>query len=866
MALAAERTPLIGRGREIARLLSSLERGERLVTVTGPSGMGKTRLVLRVARDAAPLFQAVRVVRLASLRRPSDVEAAVAEAVEVAQPQRLDLAGLLAERGKLLLVLDNLEHLLPEVCPLLDSWLDRAPALQILVSSIVPSGIEGEVHFELGPLAADDACALYLDRAQRAAADRDFSEEELREVRELVLRLDGLPLAIELAAARIRVLSPGQLLERIDDRFALLESGKEGRHASLWEALSLSWELLSERERRALAYASVFERGFDWDAAEAVLGPVAEGGSVLELVDGLRAKALVQSEDEVPPRFSLYESVRAFAARKLEAMGLEEDALLRHALHYVERAEQESQRCHGPDAPQAIRWLLAERENLVAVQRRLAGCKPELAGRAGVALAEVLALSGPPQREEEILTTSLRLARSAREPRLEGEALWRRARAYKRIGKLTEALDDIQQGLELARQLGDRPLKGRLLLESGAVHTLLGNYDEALPDLMAARNLGREVKIREFEGVAWLILGVTEENRGRNDEALASFFRALEVFEEVGHLRYQGVTRLNLGAVCSHLGRSAEARRHLAESRRISRLLENPASEANVLLNLGGSSLMDGNLVEAEGWLEEALALERQLGNPRVRGLALAGLAQISLERGQTERAAAQFDEALALLRPVREWRYVSTYLPFQALCLARLGRYPEAQEAMREARAAFGRVNDTTSLEIVDLLEEVVRLHEANGHGDSVEEAAARIRAALDVPVTGPSTEATFIARRLARQSLERLASPTSVLRVGPEGAWFEWGGERVDLRRRTAVRLMFRALVENLVHRPGVGMSADALVAIGWPGERILPEAAAARVYSGIRTLRSLGLEEILLRHADGYLLDPEVKVEWD
>lgn len=865
-----ERTPLFGRGREIARLVSSLEEGERLVTVTGPSGMGKTRLVLRVAREVSSTL-AVAVARLASAKSRANAQGEVARALGIVPRQGLDLAVAIADRGPLLLVLDNVEHLVPEILPLLEAWLDHCPDLRILSSSIVPLGIEGEMRFELGPLAVDDAVALYLDRARRAAADRESSDGEIETIRELVQRLDGLPLAIELAAARVRILPPRQLLTRIHDRFALLQREGKGRHGSLWHALSLSWEHLSPAERTTLARASVFERGFDWDAAESILWDDAfEGESILGLVDGLRAKALVQVDDEgETPRFSLYESVRAFAARQLESMGLEEDALLRHARYYVDRAEQASERCHGPDAPQAIRWLLAERENLLAVQRRLAERAPGLASRAGIALAEVLALNGPPSLEEEVLTASIRLAAAGGEARLEGKAHWCRARAYKRLGRLVEGLADVDAGLVLARSCGDAAMEGRLLLEAGAIRFLLGHHEEALRDLSVARDIGEREGIPEFEGIASLIRGVGQENQGRNEEAYDSFVHALEIFRAVGHLRYQGVALLNIGAVASHLGRFDEARRSLVESRRIFRLLENPASEANVLLNLGGVSLAEGKLDQAAGWLKKVLTLERQLGNPRVRGLALAGMAHVALETESPQRAAALMDDALALLRPLKEWRYVSIYLPFYALCIGRLGRREEAWKVMREARDDFERVRDEASLETIALLEELMRLEEAIARQDA--EAARcparKIEATLAVPVQGASTEATFIARRLARRELERLAPPSgeAVLRVGPEAAWFECAGSRVDLRRRGAVRRMFRALVENRIAHPGAGMSAEALVEVGWPRERILPEAAATRVYSGIRTLRSLGLEGILLRHADGYLLDPDVEIAW-
>jgi len=825
--------------------------------------MGKTRLALRVARGAAADFDAVRVVRLASARDAVDVQAAVAEALGIARKQGEELAAAIADRGRILFVLDNLEHLVPAIRPVLDTWLDRAPRLQILGTSVIPLGVEGEVRFELGPLPVEDAIALYRDRARRVAADRDLGEAELEALRELVVRLDRLPLAIELAAARVRVLPPRQLLARIDDRFALLETGQKGRHGSLWEAISLSWELLSEPERRALAYASVFEGGFGLEAAEAVLGPAA-GGRAVDLVDELRARALLQADDEEASRFSLYESVRAFAAHKLEAMGLLDDALLCHARHYVERAERESRRCHGPDAPQAIRWLLAERENLVAVQRRLADTHPELASRAGVALAEVLALSGPPSREEEVLGASIRLARQAGNARLEGEAFWRRARAYKRLGRLTEAMGDVHGGLELARTAGDRYLEGRLLLEAGAIRSLLGEAGAALRDLDAAEAIGREEGIREFEGVAWLIRGVVEEYRGHAEEAAAAFLRSLEIFREVGHLRYQGVALLDLGAVHSHLGRFAEARRFLLESRRIFRLLENPAAEVNVLLNLGGVALAEGELDQATHWLKKALEVERQLANSRVRGIALAGLALVALAEDAPGRAATLLEQAFAVLRPLPERRTITLYLPFHALCLARLGRFEEARQALGEARANFERIEDRANLKTVALLGDAIDLEEARFLGDRerAQAAAERLRAALAAPVERPSTDAVFVARRVAQRLLERPFA-RAVLRVGPDAAWFEWEGARVDLRRRAAVRRMFRALVERRLRNPGAGISAEALVEVGWPGERILPEAAANRVYAGIRTLRALGLDEVLLRHAEGYLLDPEVDV---
>lgn len=869
-----ERIPLFGREEEIARLLAELGKGSRLLTLTGPSGMGKTRLAARIARDAAPRFGSGScMARLASCRSESDVQGVVAEALGIVHRQGLDLASSIADRGPFLLVLDNLEHLVGEAAPLIETWLDHAPHLQILATSIVPLGIEGEMRYELGPLGVEDAISLYLDRARHAAADREVAEGERSTIRELVCRLDRLPLAIELAAARIRVLPPRHLLSRISDRFDLLRSSERGRHASLWEALALSWDHLSESERLTLARASVFERGFDWEAAGSLLLPGGSGPvAVLGLVDGLRAKALLQlDEEDDPPRFSLYESVRAFASRKLQEMGLLEETLRRHAAYYVARAELESERCHGPDAPQAIRWLLAERENLLAAQRRLASTDPALASRAGTSLAEVLALNGPASLELEVLGNSIRLAKLASDPLLAGKALWRRARAHKRLASLSEGLADVEEGLRLARQEGDRLLEGRLLLESGAILAVSGEHGPALEDLALAREIGERAQVPEFEGIAWVIVGVVEENRGNQAEAYEAFTRSLAIFRAIGHLRYQGVSLLNLGAICSHQGRFIESRRHLKESREIFRLLENPASEANVILNLGGVAQSEGSLEEARGWLEETLLLERQLGNPRVRGLALAGLALVSLETDCATEAAERLEEAMAVLRPLQEWRHVSTYLPFHAVAKAKIRKFADARSDLSKAREAFERVNDETSLQTVALLEAVVELDEARAVNSAVDTEAwrARLDALLALPHSfARSTEQTFAARRLvsrARAELDEAIPSGAGLLVGAGAGWFQWGGARVDLRRRTAIRRMLLALVEARLDSPGVGLSQESLVEVGWPGERILPEAAATRVYSGIRTLRSLGLAPILLRHAEGYLLDPEVPVAW-
>lgn len=884
--LAPDRTPLFGRSEEIERLLLQLERGSRLITITGPSGMGKTRVALQVARRAAARFAqsgGAYLVRLGACRSDGDVQAAVAQALGITHRQGVELARAIADRGPLLLLLDNLEHLAPASRPSIETWLDHCADLQILAVSIVPLQIEGELRFELGPLDLRDAVELYIDRATRAWADREVSPEETKAIEELVGRLDRLPLAIELAAARVRVLPPRQLLARISERFALLRTSDRGRHGSLLEALSLSWDLLSEDERTILAKSSCFEGGFTLQAAEAVLasGPldahlpgVAPRSDLLGLLDGLRSKALLQLEEGAgaEPRFSLYESVRAFASRHLREVGLEETTIQDHAVHFVREAERQSEACHGPDAPKAIRWLSVEAQNILAAQRRCATSAPALGARAGISLAEILAFHGPPSMELEILDRSVSLAGAAGDSALLCKALWVRTRAKKRQGLVEAARSDVQAGLRLARAGHDETMEGHLLLEAGALAGISGDHETALEELARAEELARRLGDLRLEGATHLVLGVTEENRGNLEAAWEATLEALRIFRTIDHLRYQGVALLNLGAIGSHLGRFSEAQFYLQQARSIFRLLENPAYEANVVTNLGSVAQTAGNLEDAERYSLEVLEMERSLGNRRLHALSLGALAAITLERGQLHEAVERFTEATLVLAELQEWRYHASHRPFHAVALARLGKFDRARIELDASKSAFEGAEDERSLRVVVLANAIVDLVEAQHRGDDtgLDRCRARLQRLLTTEDGPRGTEAWFVTRRLAEQALRGEVSkasgpPLRSLRFGRDASWFQWGDEqRVELRNRTAIRRMALALARQRLEAPGAGLPQEALVEVGWPGERILPEAAATRVYSGIRTLRRLGLAPALLRHADGYLFDPEVPVE--
>ncbi|MEU1705651.1 AAA family ATPase [Streptomyces sp. NPDC005706] len=318
-----ELTAFIGRTAELGGLAEAMT-SSRLVTVTGAGGVGKSRLALRAAlRTAAG--DGVSRVELAPVQDPLFVEYAVAEALgltdHTTRPLRESLLGHLAGR-RLLLVLDGFEHLVEACAELVAELLRGLPELRVLAVGRRPLGLAGERLFPLAPLGTDEAVELFADRARQHGAEVD----DRPAVRELCLRLEGIPLAVELAAGRLRALSPAQLLERLDDRFRLLTGGARDalpRHRTLRTAIGWSHELCTPAERLLWARLSVFAGTFDLDAAEYVCsGDGLPAEDVLDVLSELLAQSLVTREETATgPRYRMLDTVRAYGADWLEAAG-----------------------------------------------------------------------------------------------------------------------------------------------------------------------------------------------------------------------------------------------------------------------------------------------------------------------------------------------------------------------------------------------------------------------------------------------------------------------------------------------------------------------------------------------------------------
>ena len=379
--LPSQSTSFLGREQDIADI-SALLRRARLVTLTGVGGVGKTRLSLHVAAAVSPNFQGGSwQVPLASVLDPSATAHAVAAVFGVTQQQGQTIEQSLVEAlggRQLLLILDNCEHLINEAAALSRAIIDRCPGVTLLATSREALTIEGEQVYPVAPLGFGDgihspAVELFVERARAVAPDFSINGYAA-DVSEICQRLDGIPLAIELAAARIRSMSPAQIRARLADRFRLLTGGpRHGleRHQTLRQAVQWSFDLLTPAERAVLSRCAVFAGGFSLEAAEHVCtGAEAGDADILDLLDGLVRKSLVQVDrsGEVV-RYGMLETFRQFGEEQLKAMGESEAARDRHAHYFVADSRVNFDLWRSPRQIEAYRWLDREMGNLRAAFR-----------------------------------------------------------------------------------------------------------------------------------------------------------------------------------------------------------------------------------------------------------------------------------------------------------------------------------------------------------------------------------------------------------------------------------------------------------------------------------------------------------------
>lgn len=625
-------SPLIGREQE-SKLVRNLLENARLVTLTGPGGIGKTRLALRVATDLRRAFNdRIAFVSLDALREPALVPASIAHALRIKEEPQVTLEERIAHHvgeRSLLLVLDTFEHLLPGATVVAD-LLALAPGLKIIVTSRIRLRLYGEYEFRVPALGLpghqatsvaeilqSDAVRLFVERVRAARGHFELNVDAARVVATLCERLDGVPLAVELAAAHTRAVPLHQLLAQLSNRLTVLTGGPRNvpeRQQTLKRTLDWSYHLLTPNEQRLFACLSVFVGNFDAQGAAAVYD--APTVDVLEQLTALVDKSLLESVNSrsSTPRFRMLDTVREYAGGVLVERGTEVGTKRTHAKYFLAFAEAAQPELIGPQQVEWLDRLETEHDNLRStLEWSLEWGEGVIALRLGIALWRYWMIRGHLAEGQQWLTLALAVGGAAN-PAL-------RAAALRSLGNLMYQ----QANYEEARQLHEEALVlHRTLDDLVGVAAALGN------------------------------LGLVAEAQGDDARAGKLYEETLALYRELGNTWAVALTLGNLGSTALRQGSLAQAREQLEESLSLFRQLGDVRATAAVLANLGKVAHEQGNHMLARQRYSESLRLSQQLGDKGVTALCLEGLATIAAERGVLDRAAQLWGAAEALRETVR--------------------------------------------------------------------------------------------------------------------------------------------------------------------------------------------------------------------
>ncbi|GMU58638.1 MAG: hypothetical protein AMXMBFR34_04010 [Myxococcaceae bacterium] len=719
-------TSFVGRVGELADLHQLFRQGVRLITLLGPGGTGKTRLSLQFGQQLVSWFQGVGErgrrrggVWFCDLTEATDVDSiagAVARALSVplvpGDPVK-QLGHAILARGEVLLVLDNFEQIVAHASDTIERWMRAAPQARFVVSSRELLRVPEETVFEVPPLRtpkeqetprSSEAVELFIERARAVRAGWEPTQADVTAIAEVVRQLDGLPLAIELAAARMSVLSPAQLVQRLPRRFDLLvdRRGASERQATLRGAIDWSWRMLAPVEASAMAQLSVFRGGFSADAVEAVLS--LEGGTPLELLMTLRAKSLVRAYfphgDDAQTRFGLFESIREYAKEKLAGQPEEAGANERHAQFYLALGEKLSIGAEGSKAQ--LDALDLERDNLNAVFMRAQSRNDGRALKAVLALDPLLALRGPFQVHLAMLDAAL--AKGGTDDSLRAAGLEARGRARQARGRIAESEDDLLEMSELARKLNDVAMEGRAESHLAMIERLKGQRGEARRRCERALALSERVGDRRMMGRTLSILAGLLSDMGRETEAMDTYNQALELHRAVGDRRYEGVTLANLGVQQQALGLLKQARANYQAALTIHRELGNRRSEGISHINLGDLNADLEQPGQARSHYESALAILREAGARRFEGVALVSLGSLFQQFGELDEAIGHYREGVSVLEETGDARYEGLGRAGLASARALQGALEEAEEGMAEATRLLTDAGDAAFLDALDL------------------------------------------------------------------------------------------------------------------------------------------------------------------
>ncbi|MFL5695762.1 MAG: protein kinase domain-containing protein [Ktedonobacteraceae bacterium] len=724
--LPVQLTPFLGREQELATVQQLLRRDEvRLLTLTGPGGTGKTRLGLQVAADLSDFFtDGVFFVNLATMSDSALVAPTIAQTLDIregtGQPL-LERLGEEVQQKQMLLLLDNFEQVVTAGVQVVD-MLVTCPGLKVLVTSREALHVQAEQEFPVPPLELPDpkrlpdlavlshnaAVALFLQRAQATKPDFQLTNANARAIAEICVRLDGLPLAIELAASRMKLLPPQALLARLDQRLLVLTGASRdvpARQQTLRNTIAWSYNLLDAAEQRLFRRLSVFVGGCTLQAIEAICAALDNGNDARQALDGVASlvdKSLLQQTEQegAEPRLVMLETIREYGLERLTVNGEMELVRQAQAAYYLPLAEKAERELTGAQSGMWLERLEREHDNLRAVLLWLleqgdTGTRKEMALRLGSALEEFWDVRGHHSEGrtflEQALVGSERVAPSVR-----AKALYATGDMSINVGDLDRAQELLEEGLALSRELGDTVGIARFLYGLGWVDWDRGNYTTARRLAEEALVLWREVDDNERVASTLELLGSVYECQGEPERARPLYEESLVLRRHLGNK--SGIADSLFMLAREHFlsqGDPMTVRSLLEEGLALYREVGDKSRIADYFSLLAQLALSQGDMATARRLAEESVALNRELGDQQdiAKSLSVLGGVEASQENYATARSL--YEESLAIASKRGDKGGITLYQEAFASVVAAQGeltwaaRLWGAAELLREAIGA---------------------------------------------------------------------------------------------------------------------------------------------------------------------------------
>jgi predicted ATPase len=715
--LPAQLTPLIGREQELQAVCALMHQPEvRLVTLLGPGGVGKTRLGLAVAQSMLSGFaEGVCFVPLASIRNAEQVIPTIAKTLDLwearEQPLLSQLQAALHEKHFLLL-LDNFEQIVP-AAPALADLLASCPHLALLVTSRSALHLVGEYEFPVPPLLTPDltqlpesqqlahnaAVALFVARAQAMQPSFRLTPANANAIAAICVRLDGLPLAIELAAARSKLLPPEALLKRLSRRFEVLTRGAQNlpsRQQTLRNTLQWSYDLLTQEEQRLFRWLSVFVGGCILEAAEAVCqGQGKQGIEVLEGVTSLLDKSLLQRTEQEgeEPRLLSLETIREYGWERLQAAGELAAAEQAHASYYLQVAEEAEPQLKGAEQVAWRKQLEHEQQNLrAAIAWALSSGQPEVALRVSCALWSFWIRQGYPREGSDLLEHVLAGSAAAPAP-LRAKALFAAGALalaqldFRRFWQIVEAYQPLAQELRDQQHMAVARLgQGIIALQRHPEAAVWTRLEESLADLKKQGDLS-------WITMMLYVLGRLALMQGDAPRALALLEECLARARAAGDTLFQALPLLLLGQMALTQGDLATAQERLEEEVALSQGTGERMTTPYALTLQGLIRWRQGKMDEAQASFKEGVRLYREQGIGLGIARLLLLLGHIAVEEGNMAEARADYAESLTIAREIEVEGFTATGLKGSGVVVAKAGqlalaaRLWGATEQLRESQ-----------------------------------------------------------------------------------------------------------------------------------------------------------------------------------